>query len=158
MLTLLVCKSASLQVCKSAGLQVCKSASLQVCRSASLQVCKSAGLQVCKSAVCKCRTPRYSGVCFPIFYCNSAGLSYVARYNGVFIIAGFVIVGFVIAGFVIARCHCIVQMIGGVKLTCSTTKDHLALYRQNKQYKFIMIPFDSHTMKNGKSQNGTKFE
>ena len=96
---------------------------------------------------------RYSGVCFPIFYCNSAGLSYVAPYNGVFIIAGFVIVG-----FVIARCHCIVQMIGGVKLTCSTTKDHLALYHQNKLYKFIMIPFDSHSMKNGKSQNGTKFE
>ena len=32
---------------------------------------------------------RYSGVCFHIFYCNSAGLSNVARCNGVFIIAGF---------------------------------------------------------------------
>ena len=39
---------------------------------------------------------RYSGDCFHIFYCNSAGLSNVVRYNGVFIIAGFVIAG----------CHC----------------------------------------------------
>ena len=39
---------------------------------------------------------RYIGVCFHIFYCNSAGLSNVDRYNGIF----------VIAGFVIARCHC----------------------------------------------------
>ena len=39
---------------------------------------------------------RYSGVCFYIFYCNSAGLSYVARYNGVCVIAGFLIAG----------CHC----------------------------------------------------
>ena len=31
---------------------------------------------------------RYSGVCFHIFYCNSAGLSNVVRYNGVIIIAG----------------------------------------------------------------------
>ena len=38
----------------------------------------------------------YSGVCFPIFYCYSARLSNVVRYNGVF----------VIARFVIARCHC----------------------------------------------------
>ena len=30
----------------------------------------------------------YSGVCFHIFYCNSAGLSNVVRYNGVFVIAG----------------------------------------------------------------------
>ena len=36
---------------------------------------------------------RYSGVCFHIFYCNSAGLSNV-RYNGVFVIAGFVIAVF----------------------------------------------------------------
>ena len=35
---------------------------------------------------------RYNGVCFHIFYCNFAGLSYVVRYNGVFVIAG---------------CHCI---------------------------------------------------
>ena len=35
------------------------------------------------------KTIRYSGVCFHIFYCNSAGLSYVVRYNGVFVIAGF---------------------------------------------------------------------
>ena len=39
---------------------------------------------------------RYSGVCFHIFYCNSAGLSNVVRYNGVFVIAGFGIAG----------CHC----------------------------------------------------
>ena len=32
---------------------------------------------------------RYSGVRFHIFYCNSAGLSDVFRYNGVFVIAGF---------------------------------------------------------------------
>ena len=31
---------------------------------------------------------RYSGVRFHIFYCNSAGLSDVFRYNGVFVIAG----------------------------------------------------------------------
>ena len=30
----------------------------------------------------------YSGVCFHIFYFNSAGLSNVVRYNGVFVIAG----------------------------------------------------------------------
>ena len=36
---------------------------------------------------------RYSGVCFPIFYCNSAGLSNVVRYNGVFVIARFIIAG-----------------------------------------------------------------
>ena len=36
---------------------------------------------------------RYSGVCFHIFYCNSAGLSNVGRSNGVFVTAGFVIVG-----------------------------------------------------------------
>ena len=62
---------------------------------------------------------RYSGVCFHIFYFNSARLSYVVRYSGVFVIAGFVIARFVstyftvilpgfhmlfvIAGFVIAR-------------------------------------------------------
>ena len=45
---------------------------------------------------------RYSRVCFHIFYCYSAGLSYVVCYNRVFVIAGFVIAGFVIAG-----CHCI---------------------------------------------------
>ena len=39
---------------------------------------------------------RYSGVCFHIFYCNSVGLSYVVRYNGVY----------VTARFVIAWCHC----------------------------------------------------
>ena len=39
---------------------------------------------------------RYSGVCFPTFYCNSAGLSKVVRYNRVFVIARFVIAG----------CHC----------------------------------------------------
>ena len=32
---------------------------------------------------------RYSGVHFHIFYCNSAGLSDVFRYNGVLVIAGF---------------------------------------------------------------------
>ena len=31
---------------------------------------------------------RYSGFCFYIFYCNSAGFSYVVRYNGAFVIAG----------------------------------------------------------------------
>ena len=31
---------------------------------------------------------RYSRVCFHIFCCNSAGLSNVVRYNGVFVIAG----------------------------------------------------------------------
>ena len=31
---------------------------------------------------------RYSGVRFHIFYCNSAGLSDVVRYDGVFVIAG----------------------------------------------------------------------
>ena len=36
----------------------------------------------------------YSGVCFHIFYWNSAGLSNVVRYNRVFVIAGFVIAGF----------------------------------------------------------------
>ena len=36
----------------------------------------------------------YSGVCFHVFYCNSAGLSNVVRYNRVFAIAGFVIAGF----------------------------------------------------------------
>ena len=36
---------------------------------------------------------RYSGVCFHIFYCNSAWLSNVVRYNGVFVTAGFVIAG-----------------------------------------------------------------
>ena len=36
---------------------------------------------------------RYNGVCFPIFYCNSAGLSNVVRCNGVFVIARFVIAG-----------------------------------------------------------------
>ena len=41
---------------------------------------------------------RYSGVRFHIFYCNSAGLSDVVRYNGVFVIAGFVKAG----------CHCTV--------------------------------------------------
>ena len=40
---------------------------------------------------------RYSEVCFPIFYCNSAGLSNVVRYNGIF----------VIVRFVVAECHCI---------------------------------------------------
>ena len=39
---------------------------------------------------------RYSEVCFPIFYCNSAGLSNIVRCNGVFVIARFVIAG----------CHC----------------------------------------------------
>lgn len=39
---------------------------------------------------------RYSRVRFDIFYCNSAGLSNVFRYNGVFVAAGFVIAG----------CHC----------------------------------------------------
>ena len=39
---------------------------------------------------------RYSRVCFHIFYCNSAGLSNVVCYNGVFVFAGFVIAG----------CHC----------------------------------------------------
>ena len=39
---------------------------------------------------------RYSGLCFHIFYCNSAGLSYVVRYNGIFVIAEFVVAG----------CHC----------------------------------------------------
>ena len=39
----------------------------------------------------------YSGVCFHIFYCNSAGLSNVVRYNRVYVITGFSIVG----------CHCI---------------------------------------------------
>ena len=29
-----------------------------------------------------------SGVCFHIFYCNSAGLSYVVHYSGVLVIAG----------------------------------------------------------------------
>ena len=44
----------------------------------------------------------YSGVCFHIFYCNSAGLPNVVHYiyNGVFVIAGFFIAGFFIAG-----CH-----------------------------------------------------
>ena len=37
-----------------------------------------------------------AGFCFHIFYCNYAGLSYVVRYNGVLVIAGFVIAG----------CHC----------------------------------------------------
>ena len=32
----------------------------------------------------------YSGVCFPIFYCNLAGLSNVVRYDRVFVIARFV--------------------------------------------------------------------
>ena len=36
----------------------------------------------------------YSGVCFHIFYCNSARLSNVVRYNRVFLIAG---------------CHCITR-------------------------------------------------
>ena len=44
----------------------------------------------------RCSGIRYSGVCFHIFYCNSAGLSNVVRYNGVFFIAGIVIEG----------CHC----------------------------------------------------
>ena len=48
------------------------------------------------AAISLYRGVRYSGVCFHIFYCNSAGLSYVVRYNGVFVIAGFVIAG----------CHC----------------------------------------------------
>ena len=43
---------------------------------------------------------RYSGDCFHTFYSNSAGLSYVARYNEVYVIAGFVIAG----------CHCIRTM------------------------------------------------
>ena len=43
---------------------------------------------------------RYSGVRFHIFYCNSAGLSNVVRYNGVFVIAEFVIAG----------CHCMPQL------------------------------------------------
>ena len=37
-----------------------------------------------------------AGVRFHIFYCNSAGLSNVVRYDGVFVTAGFVITG----------CHC----------------------------------------------------
>ena len=32
---------------------------------------------------------RYSGVCFHILYCKSAGLSDVFRYNRVFVMAGF---------------------------------------------------------------------
>ena len=40
-------------------------------------------------------------VCFQIFYCYSAGLSYVVCYNWVFVIVGFVIVGFVRVGFLI---------------------------------------------------------
>ena len=37
---------------------------------------------------------RYSGVCFHVFYCNSAGpLSNVVRYHGVSVIEGFVIAG-----------------------------------------------------------------
>ena len=39
---------------------------------------------------------RYNGVHFCIFYCNSAGLLNVVRYNGVFVIAEFAIAG----------CHC----------------------------------------------------
>ena len=46
----------------------------------------------------------YSGVCFHIFYCNTAGLSNVVCYNGVFIIAEFVIV----------RCHCTMSTSAGV--------------------------------------------
>ena len=40
------------------------------------------------------KTIRYSGVRFQIFYCNSAGLSNVFRYNGVFVIAGFLTAGY----------------------------------------------------------------
>ena len=36
---------------------------------------------------------RYNGVHVHIFYCNSAGLSNVFRYNWVFVIAGFAIAG-----------------------------------------------------------------
>ena len=46
---------------------------------------------------------RHSEVCFDIFYCNSAGLSYVVRYKGVF----------VITGFVITRCHCTSDCLSG---------------------------------------------
>ena len=38
----------------------------------------------------------YSRVCFHIFYCNSAGLSNVVHYNGVFVTVRFIIAG----------CHC----------------------------------------------------
>ena len=40
----------------------------------------------------------YRGVCFDIFYCNSAGLSNVVRYNGVFVVAGFIIAGATVRG------------------------------------------------------------
>ena len=44
---------------------------------------------------------RYSRVCFPIFYCNSARLSNVVHYNGVFVIARFVVAG----------CRCIINIL-----------------------------------------------
>ena len=59
---------------------------------------KSFGLRIAK---CHCLklSDRYSGVCFHIFYCNSAGLSNV-HYNGVFVLVGFLIAG----------CHCIIAV------------------------------------------------
>ena len=52
-------------------------------------------LQPGKLCVGTVKSIRYSGVCFHIFYCNSA-LSYVVRYNGVIVIAGFVFTYFTV--------------------------------------------------------------
>ena len=54
---------------------------------------RATGQNVCYSGV-NCvlgpsKSIRYSGVCFHIFYCNSAGLSEVFRFNRVFVMAGF---------------------------------------------------------------------
>ena len=48
---------------------------------------------------------------FHISYRNSAGLSYVFLYNGVFVLAGFVLAGFVLAGF-----HCMLFICRGVRI------------------------------------------
>ena len=64
-------------------------------------------LHICYMPHWFCRPKIQATTCEKSYICpwlkiNSAGLSNVARYNRVFVIAGFVIAGFVIAG-----CHCI---------------------------------------------------
>ena len=64
-------------------------------------ICQNIRYSGVNRALGSSKSIRYSGACFHIFYCNSAGLSNVARYNGVFVIAEFVIAG----------CHCNVPLI-----------------------------------------------
>ena len=88
---------------------------------------------------------RCSGVCFPIFYCNSARLSNVVRYNGVFVIARFVIAGF----------HCCRPRWLG--FNAQTMHSFVVLFHRLKVVRLIILLVEEEGGRRSRSLRGNSF-